>query len=297
MKILCLDTDSRLAMSVANQLNCDVLKPEQRCFPDGEHYLRLVENINSEDVFLFSSLHQPDHKILPLIFMANFLREEGARRIILVTPYLPYMRQDIQFHPGEIVTSRYFSALISNAVDGLITVDPHLHRYHSLDEIYSIPSCVIHATSVIANWIRNSIDAPIIIGPDEESSQWAEDVAKAAGCPVAILKKTRYGDRDVRIQWDDLTAYRQHQPVLIDDIISTGKTVIETANLMVAEGLKAPVVIGVHAVLAEGAQQELDQATLKDWLTCNTIPHSSNGIDVSVEITAAIRTFILKEDV
>ena len=297
MKILCLDKDSRLAVSVAQQLDCSLLIPEQRCFPDGEHYLRLEEDIQHEDVFLFSSLHQPDHKILPLIFMANFLREEGARRIILVTPYLPYMRQDIQFHPGEIVTSRYFSKLLSNAVDGLITIDPHLHRYHSLDEIYSIQSRVIHATSVIAHWIKDSIDAPIIIGPDEESSQWAVEVANAAGCPVAILKKTRYGDRDVRIQWDDLTAYRQHQPVLVDDIISTGKTVIETANLMVAEGLKAPVVIGVHAVLAEGAQQELDQAPLKYWLTCNTIPHSSNGIDVSVEITAAIRTFILKEDV
>lgn len=295
MSVVCLDKDVSLAQSVATLMGCECILPEQHEFPDGEHYLRLDTHVLNEDIFLFSNLHQPDKKILPLIFSAGFLREIGAKRIVLVTPYLPYMRQDTQFHPGEYVTSRYFSKLISEHFDGLITIDPHLHRYHHLDDIYSIPSTVIHATSVIAEWIKTTISNPIIIGPDDESRQWAEDVAALADCAVTVLRKTRLGDRDVRIHMEQNDLYKNHQPILVDDIISTGKTVLETARLMVKEGYQKPLVIGVHAVLAEGAANELNRAIEQDllanWLTCNTIAHPSNGIDVSVLLETAIQNF------
>ena len=80
------------------------------------------------------------------------LKQLGARSVGLIAPYLAYMRQDKQFHDGECITSRHFSRWISERFDWLVTIDPHLHRYHSLDEIYSIPSCVIHATGVIAEY-------------------------------------------------------------------------------------------------------------------------------------------------
>lgn len=314
MKIICLDQDARLAHVVAGLLGCECFHPEQRYFPDGEHYLRFpdgVENqqLENEDVIIFANLHQPDEKILPLIFTAGYLREIGVKRIVLITPYLSYMRQDVQFHSGECVTSRYFAKLLSDHFDGLITIDPHLHRYHSLDEIYSIPSIVIHAPQAIAKWIKHTVDNPIIIGPDDESRQWAEEVAKLANCPVTVLQKTRLGDRDVRIQMEHNEKYSSYQPILVDDIISTGKTVIETARLMAAEGLKAPIVIGVHAVLAQGTENKLDrdaaseldqaveQSLLARWVTCNTIPHLSNDIDLSSEIATAIHQFLNKEDI
>ncbi|MEQ3693654.1 MAG: ribose-phosphate diphosphokinase [Thalassolituus sp.] len=291
MNILCLDQEIELANAVANLLGCECVTPEQRYFPDGEHYLRFSDDIFNEDVFVFFNLHQPDNKILPLLFTVGYLRDRGVKRIVLVTPYLPYMRQDIQFKSGECVTSRYFSKIVSDSLDGLITVDPHLHRYHSLDEIYSIPSTVIHATNAIAEWITNNVEHPVIIGPDDESRQWAETVAQLASCPVTVLRKTRLGDRDVRVEMEDSHEYKHHQPVMVDDIISTGKTVIETSRLMALAGMKSPVVIGVHAVLAKGAATELDQSLIASWLTCNTISHASNGIDLSTDIATAIRRF------
>ena len=109
------------------------------------------------------------------------------------------MRQDRRFKPGEAITSRQTAELLSNAFDWLVTVDPHLHRYGSLSEIYRIPTHVVHATPLISKWIREHVANPLIIGPDSESEQWVSAVANDAGSPYSVLEKVRRGDRDVEI--------------------------------------------------------------------------------------------------
>lgn len=107
---------------------------------------------------------------MPLIFAAKTARELKAKKITLIAPYLAYMRQDKQFHQGQGITSKYFAALISHYFDNLITIDPHLHRWHSLNDIYSIPTHVLHANDAIASWIIQHVTNPVLIGPDIESA-------------------------------------------------------------------------------------------------------------------------------
>src|SRR6185503_12811188 len=121
---------------------------------------------------ILCTLADPDAKFLPLIFAAATARELGAARVGLVAPYLAYMRQDRRFNPGEAVTSRYVAKLISGAFDWLVTVDPHLHRYGALGEIYTIPTRAIHAAPLMSDWIRRNVPDPLIVGPDSESEQW-----------------------------------------------------------------------------------------------------------------------------
>ena len=121
------------------------------------------------------------------------------------------MRQDKQFNPGESVSSRYFAELISHYFDRLITVDPHLHRYQSLDEIYSIPSVVLHAIDPVSEWIKKNVNQPIIIGPDRESEQWAETIAKKINSPYIILDKIRKGDRLVEVSELDVSNYKNNK--------------------------------------------------------------------------------------
>jgi len=294
MKIICLKPEFSLAQSVAELCNSKCLFPQTHTFPDGEHYLRLEEDVRGDTVVIFAQLHQPDQSILPLLFSAGFVRDQGAEKVILVAPYLTYMRQDTQFQPGECVTSRYFASLISQWFDGLITVDPHLHRYHSLDEIYSIPSKVVHADQSIARWIRNNVLNPVIIGPDEESAQWAERVAEMAGCSSTVMTKTRRGDTDVDIHIGNVEQFQESQPVLVDDIISTGRTLIETAVNITDAGLKAPICIGVHALLAGDAESLLNHSPVSEWLSCNTVPHISNRIDLADDIASALKTFLVE---
>jgi len=223
-----------------------------------------------------------------LMYLSETLKQLGARSVGLVAPYLAYMRQDKQFHDGECITSRHFSRWISEHFDWLVTIDPHLHRYNSLDEIYSIPSRVVHATGVIADYLKSSVEKPLVIGPDAESEQWANAVAADAGCDAIVLEKIRSGDRDVEVSLPQLSDYPDHQPVLVDDIISTGKTMIKAAQNIQQLSGRETLCLGVHAVFAPGAVEDMKQAPISDVVTCNCIEHETNGMDVSNLLAGAV---------
>ena len=160
------------ARALAQSLDAAVGQLELRAFPDGETYLRFDSDLSGRSLAIVCTLDRPNDKILPLLFAAATARELGAVNVGLVAPYLAYMRQDRRFKPGEAVTSREIAQLLSNAFDWLVTVDPHLHRYSSLSEIYRIPTRAVHAASVMAEWIKANVPKALIIGPDSESEQW-----------------------------------------------------------------------------------------------------------------------------
>ncbi len=155
--LIALPGNDQLRDDLARELEADHGVAILRHFPDGESYVRVESSCKGRDVVLLATLAQPDDKLLPLIFTADLTRELGAARVILTAPYLAYMRQDKRFLPGEAVTSKSFAYLLSNTVDALVTVDPHLHRYSNLDELYSIPTRVVHAAPAIAAWIEARI--------------------------------------------------------------------------------------------------------------------------------------------
>lgn len=260
----------------------------QRQFPDGETYLRITSPVEGKECVLVCSLHQPDDKIIPLYYLASLCKEQGAAKVTLIAPYLAYMRQDKKFNPGEGVTSEYFAQLLSQWVDELITIDPHLHRKHGMAELYSIPCEVLHATVAIAGYIKKHIQKAVLIGPDSESEQWVSHVATQAGVPFIVLEKARRGDRDVEVSVPDVDKFTNHTPVLVDDIISTAHTMIETVGHLRRAGMKPPTCIGVHAIFAGSAYEELVAAGAGEIITCNTIPHKTNLIDISGLIGEAL---------
>lgn len=285
---LALPGNDRLAKSLASDFG-DVGNLEARRFPDGETYLRYA-TIPRGHVVLVATLSHPDDKILPLVFAAAAARELGAKRVGLVAPYLAYMRQDRRFKPGEAVTSRHFAKLISSYFDWLVTVDPHLHRYRSLGEIYAIPNRVVHAAPLISEWIKQNISAPLIVGPDSESEQWVAAVAKAAGAPYAVLEKVRRGDRDVEVSIRDNVRLDGRTPIFVDDIISSGRTMLAAVKLVASAGAK-PVCIALHGLFADDSATLLMQAGAR-VVTSNTIPHATNDINVEPLLSAAVRELV-----
>lgn len=252
-----------------------------RQFPDQETYVRILSDVKDKNVFLVCTLNNPDTKLLPIYFLSKTAKDMGAKSVCLIAPYLAYMRQDTIFNSGEGVTSTYFAELISSFVNRLITIDPHLHRRSSLSEIYTIPTKMEHAANSISIWIKNNIEKPLLIGPDSESEQWVSEVAKNANAPYIILTKIRHGDRNVAVSIPQVEQYSNHTPVLVDDIISTGRTIIETIAHLKNAGMKPPICIGIHAVFAGNAYQEIIKSGAKAVITCNTIQHESNQIDIS----------------
>ena len=273
--VFALPGNEQLTEKLAAQLNAEIGETNIRQFPDGETYVQIKSDVKDKKVILVCTLHQPDDKLLPLYFLSKTAIDLGAKCTCLIAPYLAYMRQDRRFNPGEAITSEYFGSLISQFAETLVTVDPHLHRRSSLSEIYGIPSEVVHAANHISDWIKNNVENPILVGPDSESEQWVSVVAKNAGAPFMVLEKIRHGDKNVEVSVPDVENYKNHTPVLVDDIISSARTMIETVQHLKKAGMKAPICIGVHPVFGGNAYQELKDAGTADIISCNTIPHLS----------------------
>ncbi len=260
---------------------------ERRRFPDGETYLRFDCDPSGRRIGLVCSLDRPDAKVLPLLLASAALRDLGAAGVGLIAPYLAYMRQDKRFQPGEGISARYFAALVSDHFDWLATVDPHLHRFDSLNEIYSIPTATVPAAPALAAWIDDNVARPVLIGPDRESEQWVAEVAKRAAAPYEILEKVRSGDREVRVS-TPRGKRTSETPIIVDDIVSTAQTLIETIGRVREAGMPAPICIAVHAVFADGALEALTEAGAKRVVTCNTIAHPTNRVDVSELLAAGV---------
>lgn len=254
-------------------------------FPDEETYIKINSPVKDRAVILLASLDHPNDKAIPLFFAAQTLKDLGAKEVGLVAPYLAYMRQDKRFNPGEGISSHYFADLISHHFDWLVTIDPHLHRKKSLAEIYAIPTTVLHASHLIAKWVNVHVAKPLLIGPDQESDQWVSDIAQKIHAPYVVLEKIRSGDRTVDISFPSLEQYQENVPILIDDIISTAKTMMAAVNHLKNVNKNLPICIGVHGIFAGNAYQDLLNTGVAQVVTCNTIKHDSNAIDIATVIS------------
>ncbi len=294
MLILALPDGAQLAASLAESLQCEWSLLVVHHFPDGETLVRIDAPVEGRSVLLAGSLNNPNGKTLPLLFAADAARELGASQVGLVAPYLAYMRQDCRFNAGEAITSRSFARLLSTSLDFLVTVDPHLHRWHSLGELYPIRTRVVAAAPAIARWLRDFVQAPLIIGPDEESAQWVGEVARLVGAPWTVMAKARHGDRDVVVQLREVGPWPGCEPVLLDDIISTGHTLLAAVAALKQAGMPAPLCIGVHALFDADALQRLLDAGVTRVVSCDTIAHASNAIAMAPLLADAVRELTME---
>ena len=288
LSVIALPGAEAIADRLDGALGASRIGLQSRRFPDGERYLRVLDAVDGRELLVATALRDPDAQLPSLFFLADTLRELGASRVGLVAPYLPYMRQDARFHSGEAVTSRSIAAWVDAHFDGLVTVDPHLHRIKTLGELFRVPGVVASSAGAIAAWVRAHVPRPHIVGPDAESEPWATEVAQGAGCAYSMLKKTRLGDREVQINLPPLERARGCTPVLVDDIISSAQTMAVAVSALRAAGFADSVCIGVHAVFGDAAEQRLAQAGAGRVVSCNTLPHASNAIDVTPALADAV---------
>lgn len=281
--------DKSLQKALCKSLHFQAGNLKTHTFPDEEVLITLNTEVKNKPVFFVLSTDRPNGKIMPLILAAETAKALGAQSIGLITPYLAYMRQDIAFNQGEGISSKYFAKLLSTYFDWLITVDPHLHRWQSLAEVFTIETTVVQAAPAIAKWIKTKVQQPILIGPDLESIQWVSDIAQRCDAPFLVVEKTRLGDEKVTATIPKLEHYLAHTPVLIDDIISTGMTMIETVKHIQSYGITKTICLGVHALFAKDAYNKLLQSGVTDIVTCNTIKHCTNQIDINPLLVEAVQ--------
>lgn len=279
-----------------------------RHFPDGESYLRILDQCAGQHVAIFAQLDQPDLKLPGLMFAAIQLREMGAASVSLIAPYLPYMRHDDRFNEGEALSSRIVSRWLQGHFDGLITVDPHLHRYEDMAELYQIPTITLKATQAMESWLQSHCSQACIIGPDAESEQWVRPLAERLNAPWWVLRKVRSGDRDVAVSTTGAEYSDDEQslierlrdgaltPVLVDDILSTGMTIKQAAHQLDTLGIGKAICLVTHPLFSDHHAQDVGPFTLdacvREVVSSNTIHHPSNGLDVVPVLVEGLKTLL-----
>ena len=288
--LLAFDDEQAQANALAAALQIPLALVERHRFPDGESRLRLPPRL-PDRLLMLRGLHQPNDKLVELLIALPAARALGARQILLVCPYLAYMRQDMAFHPGEAVSQRHVGALLASQVDGLITVDPHLHRIASLDEV--MPGCrsrVLSAAPLLGAWVARHLPGALLLGPDEESLQWVGEAGRCHGLAHAVCHKQRLGDREVRVVLPSLD-WRGRAVVLMDDVASTGRTLVEAAVAVLVAGAASVDVAVTHALFVGDALEQLRAAGVRRVWSSDSVPHETAVVALADLLAGAVRDF------
>jgi ribose-phosphate pyrophosphokinase len=288
--LLHFDDESALAASLANALGVPAALIHRHRFPDGESRLTLPPTL-PPDVLLLRGLHQPNEKLAELAITAPAARALGAQRLVLVAPYLAYMRQDMAFHPGEAVSQRHVAALLGHLFDAVLTVDPHLHRIASLDEVMpGSRGLALSAATLLGRFIVQQVPGAYLVGPDEESRQWVGVAAREQGLDHAVCVKQRRGDRDVQVTLPTpLPAPMAGRAVvLVDDVASTGRTLVDGARACFEHGAASVDAAVTHGLFIGDALQKLREAGVRQVWSTDAVPHSSNAVSLAPLIASAL---------
>ncbi len=285
--LLYFDDEAAMASRLAAAAGLTPVALERHRFPDGELKLRLPPQLPAR-VVLLRGLQQPNEKLVELLLVAGAARELGARHLTLVKPYLAYMRQDMAFSPGEVVSQRVVGGFLARLFDAVITVDPHLHRIATLGEAIPVADpVVLSGAPALADWIARERPGALLLGPDEEAAQWVEQAAARIGHDSAVCRKVRHGDREVTIALPEVEL-RGRSVVILDDMASTGHTVAQAARLLLAAGAASVDVAVTHALFAEGAEQALHDAGVGAVWSTDCIPHASNVVAMAPQLALAL---------
>src|SRR5664280_227481 len=285
-----LPTSAAEAARLAERLGVAMHAIALHRFPDGE--LRVTVGAAASTVIVYASLDQPNDKLLALSFAAEALRRGGAKRLVLVAPYLCYMRQDAAFHEGEAVSQKVIGRVLAGSFDRVITVDAHLHRTKNIRDVFpGIDAENLSAMPAIADALRAGGFDPttIVVGPDEESRAWIGDLAARLKLAHAVARKTRRGDRSVAIAFADPKMLAGRPVLLVDDIVSSGGTLMTCAKALAAAGAKSVDAIVTHALFAPELVGKLFEAGIRSVKSTNSVPHSTNAIALDAILADALQ--------
>ncbi len=258
-------------------------------FPDGEFLVTIPEA--ARNIVIYASLDHPNEKLVYLLFATQTLRDAGTKRIALVAPYMCYMRQDHAFAPGQAVSQKIIGEFLDPLFDRIVTVDPHLHRTASMSSVFpNTPVTTLSAAGLIADHLiqRHMSKNTLLLGPDEEAHQWVHTLAKTIGIEGMVAKKTRSGDRDVSVELEEPERLRDRPVIIIDDVISSGQTIVKCARAALASHAASVDVVAVHALHGDDAASDFARAGIASVISTDSIPHPTNKIKLAPLLAGAL---------
>lgn len=267
----------KLAALISKELDETLCPLETRKFPDGERYIRIGGNLESDAVVIQSTGYPQDQNLLELFLILKTLKSLDVENIKVVIPYFGYARQEKRFKSGEAISAQVVSELLEACgATEILSINLHEDRLRNL---FNIPAHNLSAMPLIAEYIEEHLDDPVIIAPDKGALGFASEIAGILGCDSDHLEKTRISPDKVETRTKDLDV-QGREAVIIDDIISTGGTIINASHILRQHGASKIVVSCVHPVLVEDALLRIFASGVDDVIATDTLQSDASTISV-----------------
>ena len=267
----------KLAALISKELDETLCPLETRKFPDGERYIRIGGNLESDAVVIQSTGYPQDQNLLELFLILKTLKSLDVENIKVVIPYFGYARQEKRFKSGEAISAQVVSELLEACgASEIFSINLHEDRLRNL---FNIPAHNLSAMPLIAEYIEEHLDDPVIIAPDKGALGFASEIAGILGCDSDHLEKTRISPDKVETRTKDLDV-QGREAVIIDDIISTGGTIINASHILRQHGASKIVVSCVHPVLVEDALLRIFASGVDDVIATDTLQSDTSTISV-----------------
>jgi ribose-phosphate pyrophosphokinase len=282
-----------LASKVAEELGTKAARLEIRRFPDGEKYLRILEDVKGDETVVIQSIHHtPDELLFEYLLIVDTLKDLGAKKVRSFIPYFAYARQDERFNAGEALSFKTVGKLMKSVgTDEIFTIDMHQHRVLKSSEVFGITSHDLSAMPLLAEYAQTSgeLDRPLVIGPDADAERWAKLAADRLKTDYDVFEKKRLSSEIVEIRPRKSNA-KGRDVLIVDDIISTGGTIVQAAKILFGQGARKVVVGCTHPILAGDALEKIHQTGVAMIVGTDTIPGPISFVSVAPLIAQTVRT-------
>ena len=280
-----------LAAEVAKQLDEKLCTVEIKKFPDGEKYFRIKDEIPEDEkvVIIQSTGYPQDENMMELFFILDTLSDMNIEDITVVSPYLGYSRQERRFKEVECISAKATAKLIqSMGVKHLISINLH---EESICDLYDIPVDNLSAMPSIAEYIRNNHDdkKPVILAPDKGAENFAKEIAEILDTDYDYLEKVRLSPEVVKTKTKSISV-ENRSVIIVDDIISTGGTIVNAIDILKKQGAKKVDVVCVHPVLVGDAILKISAAGASSVKATNTLISEVASISVGKTIADHLKT-------
>lgn len=268
-----------IAEDLSKILKSPLAKTITKRFPDQELYVRLLDDLEGEEVVIVQTTY-PDPNIIELFFLQNAAIEAEVEMITTVIPYFGYARQDTMFKKGESISAKALAKLISINSDRVVTVDPH--KEYILD-FFETEADSCSAVDNIAEYFKTK-DLDLILAPDKGALERAKKASKIIACDYDYMEKTRIDGKTVEIKPKNLDV-KNKKVGIIDDIISTGGTMAKSINELRKQGAHKVYVSCTHGLFAGSAIKKLNSAGCDEIISTDTIENDFSKVKIASTIS------------
>lgn len=270
MVVLSGSSNRELSREICSVLGVPEGKVRVGRFPEGEIRIQIEQNIRGRDVYVIQSTSTPpnDH-LMELLILIDAARRASASRITAVLPFFGYARQDRKDRPRVPITAKLVANLITVAgADRVLTMDLHANQ---IQGFFDIPVDHLYSINVLGQYFqRKKLKRLVVVSPDVGGIKMARAYAKCLNASLAIVDKRRENDRKTQVM-HLIGSVKKRNVLLVDDLISTGGSLVEAAQALRREGALDIYAAVVHPVLADPAVDRIGASEIKELVVTNSI--------------------------